>query len=88
MAIPQEKALTDFANKDTPKMKVRKSPVPQSYERITAGALRLSLEEMITLRSKLGDAIQTKLEERKVKREQEQADFERITNLLNGEKND
>lgn len=84
MAIPREEAVADFANKDTPKLKTRKSPVPQKVERITAGALKLELEERITLRDELTISIDEEMEDRKIKLDQGKADFEKLSKLVNG----
>lgn len=43
--------------------KARKSPVPQDAARITMGALKLSIEEMVLLRDDLTACVNKKLKE-------------------------
>lgn len=44
--------------------KVRKSPVPQTYERIEAGVLKLSFEDEVKLFKVIKEDIKSKLEQK------------------------
>lgn len=58
--------------------KERAKPVPQKYEAIEAGALKLPLDQKVNLKNKLNAAITVEFNERK-------AEFEKAEKLINGE---
>lgn len=64
--------------------KEKQKRTPRQAESITAGALKLKIEERITLRDLLTDSIESELKDRKIKLDQEKSEFERMTKLVNG----
>lgn len=62
--VIDEKVLEKIPDETTNGAKTRKSPVPQSYERIEAGVLKLSFEDEVKLFKVIKEDIKSKLDQK------------------------